>query len=186
MKRLFLTLSLLLLSLTAQVAAAAVQAEIYQLRPGDTVMISVWREDTLQRQLVVLPDGSITFPLIGRIEVSGLSTPEVEQKITARLKEYFPDPLVTVVIVGIEGHRAYVTGKVLHPGSLIINGPITVLQAISIVGGLDRFADESGIKVIRAKGDGQEVLPVNYKDIISGKNMSTNIQLKAGDTLLVP
>jgi polysaccharide export outer membrane protein len=79
-----------------------------------------------------------------------------------------------------------VTGKVIHPGSLIINGPITVLQAISIVGGLDRFADQGGIKVIRTNADGQEVLPVDYSDIISGKNISTNIQLKAGDTIVVP
>lgn len=167
-------------------AFAADKLDIYQLRQGDTVLISVWREEALQRQMVVLPDGSITFPLIGRVEVSGLSTPEVEQKITLKLKEFFPDPIVTVAIVGIEGHRAYVTGKVVHPGPLTISGPITVLQAISLVGGFDRFADESGIKVIRAKADGQEIFPVNYKDIISGKNMSTNIQLKSGDTLVIP
>ena len=74
----------------------------------------------------------------------------------------------------------------MHPGALIINGPTTVLQAISLVGGFDKFADESSIKVIRAKADGQEILPVNYKDIVSGKNVSTNIQLRAGDTLVVP
>ena len=159
---------------------------IYRLHQGDKVLISVWREDTLQREVVVLPDGSVTFPLIGRVEVADLSAPEVEQSVTIKLKKYLPDPMVSVVIVGIDGNRAYVTGKVIHPGSLIINGPITVLQAISIVGGLDRFADESGIKVIRAKPEGQEILQVNYKDIISGKNISTNIQLKAGDTLVVP
>lgn len=182
----FFTLSLLLACMQAGLAVAADKPDIYQLRQGDTVLISVWREDTLQRQVIVLPDGSVTFPLIGRVEVAGLSTPEVEQRITLKLKEYFPEPIVTVVIVGIDGHRAYVTGKVMHPGPLIISGPITVLQAISLVGGFDRFADESGIKVIRAKPDGQEILPVNYKDIISGKNMSTNIPLKAGDTLVVP
>lgn len=74
----------------------------------------------------------------------------------------------------------------MHPGSLILSGPTTVLQAISIVGGFDKFADESSIKIIRANPDGQEILPVNYKDIISGKNISTNMQLKAGDTLVVP
>jgi polysaccharide biosynthesis/export protein len=160
--------------------------DIYRLRSGDKVLISVWREDTLQREVVVLPDGSITFPLIGRVEVAGLSAPEIEQSITIKLKKFLPDPNVSVVIAGIEGNRAYVTGRVVHPGSLVINGPITVLQAISIVGGLDRFADEGGIKVIRTKTDGQEVLSVDYKDIISGKNISTNIQLKAGDTLVVP
>lgn len=182
----FFTLSLLLLCITATLASAADKPDIYQLRQGDTVMISVWREDTLQKQVVVLPDGSITFPLIGRIEVAGLSTPEVERRITAKLKEYLPDPVVTVVIAGIDGNRAYVMGKVIHPGSLIINGPITVLQAISIVGGFDKFADEGSIKVIRATPNGQEIFPVHYKSIISGKDMSSNIQLRAGDTVVVP
>jgi polysaccharide export outer membrane protein len=172
--------------MSSGVAAAAEKPEIYQLHQGDKVLISVWREETLQKEVVVLPDGSVTFPLIGRVDVAGLSTPEVEQIITTKLKKYFPEPIVTVVIVGIDGNRAFVTGKVMRPGTLVINGPITVLQAISLVGGFDKFADESSIKVIRAKPDGQEILPVNYKDIISGKNTSTNIQLKAGDTLVVP
>jgi polysaccharide export outer membrane protein len=150
------------------------------------VLVSVWREESLQKQVVVLPDGSITIPLLGRVEVAGRSTPEVEQSLTTQLKKYFPEPIVTVVIVGIEGNRAYVTGKVVKAGSIVISGPTTVLQAISLVGGLDKFADEGGIKIIRNKTGGQEVLPVNYKDIISGKNISTNIQLKAGDTVVVP
>lgn len=183
---LFIALSLLLVSMNAVLAVAADKPGAYQLRQGDSLQISVWREETLQRQVIVLPDGSITLPLAGRIEVVGLSTPEVEQIIAKKLKEYIPEPIVTVVIAGIEGNRAYVLGKVIHPGSLLISGPITVLQAISIVGGFDRFADESGIKVIRAIPDGQDILSVHYKDIISGKDMSTNIQLKGGDTLVVP
>ena len=160
--------------------------DIYHLRQGDTLLVSVWREDALQKQVIVLPDGSITLPLAGRVEVGGLSTPKVELLIAAKLKQYLPEPVVTVVIVGIDGNRAYVMGKVNKPGSLVISGPTTVLQAISIAGGFDKFADEGGIKVIRAKPDGQEILPVRYKDIISGKDMSTNIQLRAGDTIVVP
>lgn len=185
-KLLLSALFLMLTCMSAGLTIAADKSDIYQLRQGDTVMISVWREDTLQKQVIVLPDGSITFPLIGRVEVAGLSTPEAEQRIAIKLKEYLPEPIVSVVIVGIDGNRAYVMGRVLRPGPLTISGPITVLQAISLVGGFDKFADESGVKVIRTKPDGQEILPVNYKDIISGKNMSTNILLKAGDTLVVP
>ncbi len=183
---LFFALSLLLACMHARLAVAADKPGAYQLRQGDSIQVSVWREDTLQRQVIVLPDGSITLPLVGRVVVVGLSSQEVEQIITTKLKEYIPEPIVTVMIAGIEGNRAYVMGKVIHPGSFVISGPLSVLQAISIVGGFDKFADESGIKVIRAKSDGQEVLPVNYKDIVSGKNMSTNIQLKAGDTIVVP
>lgn len=182
----FAAISMFYIGIATNLAIASDKTDIYRLRQGDTILISVWREDTLQRQAIVLPDGSITFPLIGRVVVSGLSTPEVEQRITTRLKEYFPEPIVTVVIVGIDGNRAFVTGKVIRPGPLILNGPISVLQAISLVGGFDKFADENDIKVIRSKVEGQEVLRVNYKDIISGRNMSTNILLQAGDTLVVP
>jgi polysaccharide export outer membrane protein len=171
---------------SARLANAIDTPSVYQLHAGDSVLISVWREDSMQKQVIVLPDGSITFPLIGRVDVAGLSTSEVEQRIATKLKEFFPEPIVTVVIVGIDGNRAYVIGKVMHPGPLIINGPITVLQAISVVGGLDKFADQGGIKVIRSNPDGQVILSVNFGEIISGKNLSTNILLKAGDTLVVP
>lgn len=167
-------------------AIAGDNPDIYRLRQGDAVQVSVWHEDTLRSQVVVLPDGSITIPLAGRVEVAGLSTPEAEQSITAKLKKYIPEPVVTVVITGTGGNSAYVLGKVARPGTLAISGPLTVLQAISMVGGLDKFADEGGIKVIRAKPDRQEVFPVSYKDIVSGKDMATNIQLKAGDTIVVP
>lgn len=187
-KTIFFSLSLLLLLFCAHMkfAAAAEKPNIYHLREGDTVLVSVWREDSLQKQVIVLPDGSVTLPLAGRIEVAGLSTPEVEQLIAKKLKTYLPDPIVTVVIAGIGGNSAFVLGKVTHPGPLVISGPLTVLQAISMAGGFDKFADEGGIKVIRTKPDGQEILPVRYKDIISGKDMSTNIHLRAGDTIVVP
>lgn len=182
----YIAFSMLMLSMKPDLAFAADKPDIYQLHQGDKVLISVWREDTLQREVVVLPDGNITFPLIGRVEVAGLDTTEVERRITAKLKEFLPDPVVTVTISSTDGNRAYVIGKVIRPGSLIISGPTTVLQAISIVGGFDKFADESSIKVIRSKSEGQEIFSVRYKDITSGKDMSSNIQLKAGDTIVVP
>ena len=96
------------------------------------------------------------------------------------------EPVVTVVIAGINGNKAYIMGKVVKPGSIILSGPITVLQAISVAGGFDKFADEGGIKVIRSKTEGQETLAVRYKDVVSGRDTSTNIQLRAGDTVVVP
>lgn len=180
----FISLALLLTANGA--SAAADQPGTYRLRSGDAVLISVWREDALQREVRVLPDGSITFPLAGRIEVNGLSAPEVEQRIAAKLKPYLPDPVVTVVVTGIEGNHVYVLGKVGKPGLMILNGPTTVLQALSMAGGLDKFADEGAIKLVRVEAGKQEILPVRYKDLISGRNMATNIQLRAGDTILVP
>ena len=184
--KLFISIFSLLAIAHIQLAFAADSTDIYRLQQGDIVKISVWKEDSLTQEVKVLPDGSITLPLAGRVEVGGLSTPEVEKRIAEKLKKYLPDPVVTVVISAIEGNRAYVLGKVAKPGQLIISGPTTVLQAISVMGGFDKFADEGGIKVIRNKAGGQEIFAVHYKDIISGKDMSTNIQLKAGDTIVVP
>jgi polysaccharide export outer membrane protein len=164
----------------------AADTDVYQLRAGDAVLVSVWKEDALQKEVRVLPDGSITFPLVGRVEVGGLSTPEVEQRIAARLKQYIPEPTVSVVITGIEGNRAFVIGKVLKPGPMTMTGPTTVLQALSMAGGLDKFANEGAIKVIRTRASVQEIMAVNYKDLINGNSMSTNYQLKVGDTVLVP
>lgn len=168
------------------VSVAAEQSNAYMLHAGDSVQVSVWREDSLQKEVKVLPDGSITFPLVGRVEVAGFSTSAVEKRIVEKLKEFIPDPIVTVVIMGVEGNRAYVLGKVLKPGPMILSGPTNVLQALSIAGGLDKFADEGAIKLIRNTANGQTVVPVHYRDLIGGRDLTTNIEVMAGDTLLVP
>jgi polysaccharide biosynthesis/export protein len=177
---------LLFASLLLATGVSVAAETAYKLSPGDAVLVSVWREDALQREVRVLPDGSITFPLAGRVEVGGLSAPEVSQRIAVRLKQYLSDPNVTVVITGIDGNRAYVLGKVMKPGPVVMTGPITVLQVLSMAGGLDKFADEGAIKVIRSSGGKQQILAVNYRDLIAGREMTTNFQLRAGDTVIVP
>jgi len=163
-------------------AAADQTAPTYLLSPGDKVMISVWQEDTLRQETVVLPDGSITFPLAGRVDVAGLEATAVAKKIETALKPYLAQPNVSVVVTSTAGNLVYVQGKVIKPGPVPMAGPTAVLQALSMSGGMDKFADESAIKVIR----GQKVMPVRYKDLVSGRDMSTNFQLQAGDTLVVP
>ncbi|AZL73820.1 polysaccharide biosynthesis/export family protein [Pseudomonas oryziphila] len=158
----------------------------YLLSPGDRVMISVWQEETMRQETTVLPDGSITFPLAGRVNVAGLDPTAAAQKISAGLKAYLAEPNVSVVVTATAGNLVYVQGKVIKPGPVPMAGPTAVLQALSMSGGLDKFADESAIKVIRGTGATQKVLPVRYKDLVSGRDLSTNFQLQAGDTLVVP
>lgn len=167
-------------------ASSAVESTTYLLNPGDTVSVSVWQEETLKQDTQVLPDGSITFPLAGRVDVAGLDASAAAQKIAAKLEKFLPDPNVSVVVKSTTGNLLYVQGKVIKPGPVQMAGPTAVLQALSMSGGLDKFADESEIKVIRRAGDKQQILPVRYKDLISGRDMSTNFQLQAGDTLVVP
>lgn len=158
----------------------------YLLSPGDKLMISVWQEETLRQETTVLPDGSITFPLAGRVDVAGLDVTSVAQKVKVKLEPFLAEPNVSVVITSTAGNLVYVQGKVIKPGPVQMEGPTAVLQALSMSGGLDKFADEGDIKVIRRNGDSQKVLPVRYKDLVSGRDMSTNFQLQAGDTLIVP
>lgn len=166
--------------------AISAESNSYKLNQGDSLLISVWGEDTLQKEVRVLPDGSISFPLVGRIEVASTSAPDVEKQITDKLKKYLSDPQVTVLVSNIEGNRAYIIGKVSRPGPILLNGPMTVLQALSFAGGLDKFADLGEIKILREEPKGQVAIPVNYSKLINGQSLESNILLRTGDTILVP
>jgi polysaccharide export outer membrane protein len=158
----------------------------YLLKEGDVLEVSVWQEDSLRKELRVLPDGSITFPLVGRVEVAGLPSEAAEKKVAEKLKPYLSDPVVKGVISNITGTRMYVIGNVTRPGPVTLDVPMTVLQVLSLAGGLGRFADENAIKILREGANGVETLHVRYSDLIKAKDLSTNVQLRAGDTLLVP
>jgi len=177
---------LLYTNIAATVAVGADLPESYILREGDVLDVSVWGEETLKKEVKVLPDGSITFPLAGRVDVSNATTTEVEKRITEKLKTYLPDPQVTVVISGIDGNRVYVIGRVLKPGPVLLLSPLTVMQALSQAGGLDKFADGDDIKVLRTNNGVQNTISVDYDKLIEGKNLNSNILLKTGDTILVP
>lgn len=181
-----LLLAFCTLAICSGSATADEKSEAYLLSPGDSILISVWREENLQLEVRVLPDGSITFPLAGRVEVAGFDSTTAAQNIAARLEKYLPDPSVSVVITSTAGNLVYVLGKVAKPGPVAMAAPTSVLQALSMSGGLDKFADKDGLKVVRGKGQAQQILPVRYKDLISGRDMATNFQLQAGDTLVVP
>lgn len=170
----------------AHAAKAAAPANAYRLKDGDSVEVSVWGEENLRKELKVLPDGSITFPLVGRIDVEGLTTAEIAQKITDGLNDYLESPVVTVVINGIDGNRVYILGNVVKPGPIVLDSPMNVLQALSLAGGLAKFADEDGIQVLRPTANGVKPLSVHYGDLIKAKDLSSNISLEAGDTILVP
>jgi polysaccharide export outer membrane protein len=175
-----------LLLLVATTAWAQV-ATSYQLRHGDVLTVSVWKEEALRMEVRVLPDGSITFPLAGRVEVAGLTTPQAEERIASKIRKFIPEAAVTVAVTGIEGSRVYVLGKVIQPGPVTLMSPsTTVLQVISQARGLDRFANGNAIQVLRQTSAGTTVLPVRYDDLIRGNSLETNVVLQPGDTILVP
>jgi polysaccharide export outer membrane protein len=158
----------------------------YQLNEGDTLHISVWGEERLRQETRILPDGSISFPLVGNIQVGGLTAPQVERAIAEGISDFIPEPDVSVLVLDTEGNRIYVLGKVANPGSFVMSSPLSVMQALSLAGGLTTFADENDILILRHSAAEQSQLEVHYNDILSGKNLSTNHELEAGDTILVP
>lgn len=176
----------LLVTSILSVSSAFALDNTYKLKEGDSLNVSVWGEETLQKEAIVLPDGSITFPLAGRVDVAGATVVEVEKKITEKLKVYLPDPQVTVVVSGINGNQIFILGKVLTPGPVLMSGPMTVMQALSLNGGFDKFADLDSIKVLRIVNGIQKVIPVNYSALIQGRDLKSNVMLNAGDTILVP
>lgn len=186
MKAVLKSLAILWLLLIGSGAWAQSTAS-YQLRYGDALTVAVWKEDALRMEVRVLPDGSITFPLAGRVEVAGLTSTQVEERIASKIKKYIPEAVVTVVVTGIDGSRVYVLGKVTQPGPVTLMSPsTTVLQVLSQVRGLDRFADGNSIRVLRQSGATPVVLPVRYDDLMRGNSLDTNVLLQPGDTILVP
>jgi len=177
-----------LLLLLASFSSLGQEAQPYLLRHGDRLMVSVWREDGLNREVRVLPDGSISFPLVGRIFVAGSSTVDVERRITDGLKKYIPEASVTAVVTATEGNGVFILGKVLKPGHVLLTAPnMTVLQVLSQVGGLDRFANGDAILVLRREAEGrQRTTRVRYNDLMRGQAAETNVVLEPGDTVLVP
>lgn len=166
--------------------AQGVEIPGYSIQPGDIIEISVWKEPDLQRQVVVRPDGGISFPLIGDVQARGLSVDELRVQVTEQIREYIPEATVAVSIIEMSGNRIYVLGRVNSPGEYTALRPITVLQALSMAGGLTPYADEKDIRVLRDEAGTQTSMPFNYKNVKNGKGLEQNITLQPGDVVMVP
>lgn len=162
------------------------QKAAYRIQPGDILEVSVWREDYLERDVAVQPDGRISFPLVGVLSAAGGNVDELQQKVAARLSQYIPDPVVTVSIKEIRGNRIYVIGQVQRPGHFIMNPTIDVVQALALAGGTTPFASLNDIKILRRSGERQTSIDFRYGDIEKGRNLQQNIILHSGDVIIVP
>lgn len=165
---------------------AGAESPFYKIQSGDLLEVSVWREDYLERQVIVQPDGRISFPLVGVVPAAGSTVEEVQARVAKRLSEFIPDPVVTVSIKEIRGNRIYVLGQVKNPGQFIINPRIDVVQALALAGGTTPFAELNGIKILRRSADRQQLIEFRYGDIARGKDLEQNIMLQSGDVVLVP
>jgi polysaccharide export outer membrane protein len=174
-----------LVMLSFNMAAQAEQAS-YVIQPGDVLQISVWKETDLQAEVLVRPDGGISFPLAGDLHVEGMTIAQITQALTERIQKYIPDPVVTVATKTIGGNHVYVVGKVNRPGDYPFSRPIDVMQALSMAGGATPFASLSDIRILRRDSGKQVAIKFNYNKVEDGKALDSNIALRSGDTVVVP
>lgn len=158
----------------------------YKIGPEDLLQIDVWKEKDLQREVLVRPDGWITFPLVGNISAKGKTAQQVQDEISTRLRKYIPDPDVSVSVKKVAGYKIFVIGKVGKPGEFTVGRYVDVLQALTLAGGLTPFADDGNIRILRREDDKDIVLHFDYSDVRKGRHLEQNIILKSGDTIVVP
>lgn len=181
MRSIFLGIALCILS------NAAIAAEnAYLLNAGDELLISVWKEEGLNQEVLILPDGTVSFPLTGQIAAEGLTPGELERAIAGKLRHYIPDPMVSVSVVNPAGNTIFVIGEVNSPGEYQPERTLDVMQALSLAGGLTAFASEQKIIVLRKEGEHEMALPFPYEEIQEGRRLDLNFDLQSGDVVVVP
>ena len=158
----------------------------YRLRAEDVLLVSVWKDEQLTREVVVRPDGMFSFPLVGDIQAENQTVEDIRGELVKRLTKYIPNPNVSVSVTKVASYKVYVVGRVNKPGEYVIGHYTDVLQALSLAGGLTPFAGENEIKVMRRVRGGQQAIPFRYGDIRKGRDLEQNILLQRGDVVMVP
>jgi polysaccharide export outer membrane protein len=159
-------------------------SDSYKVGVADSLFVSVWKEPDLSGAVVVRPDGIITVPVVGDLHVSGLTTPQVQDLLTEKLKDVVAEPQVTVIVREIRSRRAYLVGKVGRPGAVQLTSPETVLQLLADAGGPMQFAKPQKMYVLRTAGGTQKRIEFNYKKVLAGSE--PDLPVEVGDVIVVP
>ena len=163
----------------------------FLLGPEDVLIVTIWKNQDLSREVVVRPDGMISMPLVGDIQATGLTANLLAKRIAERLTEYMASPIVFVQIKEVNSYFIYVLGEVAKPGKYPLKSYANVMQGISLAGGFTVYAKKNKTKVLRVTGDGpsgkqQVEIPVHYDDILKGNAVPGNFFLRIGDVIVVP
>lgn len=183
--RLITALFLGLLLFSANTPARAIGTD-YIINPGDVLQITVWKEDGLDRETLVLPDGTVAFPLVNTVSASGKTVAQLQQEISSKLAPFIPNAAVTVVVKTALGNVFDVIGQVNKPGEINVGHPVTVMQALSIAGGLTPYAAAGKIKVLHRENGSETSIPVPYNKLLKGEALDQDIVLSPGDVVVVP
>ncbi len=156
----------------------------YVVGIADSLVINVWKEPDFSGPVVVRPDGMITVPVVGDIHVVGLTTTQVQDLLTEKLKGVVTEPQVTVIVRDIKSRKVYLVGKVGRPGAILLGGHETVLQVLAEAGGPMQFAKPQKMYVLRTVDDHQKRIQFNYKKVLAGTE--PDLELVVGDVIVVP
>ncbi len=185
LERIFLVL--LLISLFIPVPGWSGEAnEDYLIGPGDVLDISVWKDETLTKSVVVLPDSKISFPLIGEVIAGGKTVSLLKKEIQEKLAPFVPDITLSLEVKQVNSMIIYVIGRVNSPGRFPLNVNINVLQALAQAGGCNAFAKRDKIKIFRHEKGKTNIFNFQYDSVVEGKNLEQNIPLQRGDVVVVP
>ncbi|HEX4913661.1 MAG TPA: polysaccharide biosynthesis/export family protein [Vicinamibacterales bacterium] len=158
----------------------------YVIGTDDVLSIMYWKDKDMTSDVQVRPDGRIALPLINEVQAAGLTPEQLRQKVTEESKKYMEDASITVVVRQINSRKAFITGEVNRPGPYPLTSATTVMQLIAMAGGLREYANGKKIVIMRTENGKSRSLPFNYKNVVEGKNLDQNIELKPGDTVVVP
>jgi polysaccharide biosynthesis/export protein len=157
----------------------------YVVDSGDVLEISVWKEEDLKKEVLVRPDGGMSFPLVGELHAGGKTVDQIAAEITKRLSEFVSEPAVNVAVMKV-AQTIYVLGHVNKPGDFVVSTPIDVMQALAMAGGLTTFADEDDIQIIHRDANNKvTTFQFDYDAVSSGKDVEQNIVLHRGDVVVV-
>lgn len=170
----------------AQPTAQPLVEPEYLLSPEDILDISVWKEESLTKQVVIRPDGAFSFPLVGDVQATAKTVEKIREEIKERLKKYIPEPVVSVSLLKVTGYKIYVIGRVNKPGEFVTGRFVDVLQALAMAGGLTPFAAENDIRILRRVEGREYVRKFRYGEVRKGENLDQNLLLRSGDTVVVP
>lgn len=158
----------------------------YLIGPTDVLSVVYWHDKDMTGDVAVRSDGKISLPLLNDVQAAGLTPTALRDVLVEASRQYFENPSVSVSVRQMNSRRVFITGEVSKPGPYPLVAPTTVLQLISIAGGLRDYAYSKKILIVRNENGRPNSYRFNYKDVVSGKNLPQNIELKPGDTVIVP
>ncbi|MDI7259209.1 MAG: polysaccharide biosynthesis/export family protein [Thermodesulfobacteriota bacterium] len=164
----------------------ATDSNQYIIGPEDVLSIHVWREEAFSKTVPVRMDGKISLPLIDEIQAAGLTPLQLKEGLIQKLKEFVDDPVISVIVTEANSYKVFVSGYVKSPGVYRLRSETSLLQLIPMVGGFTEWANQQKIIIIRKENGKEKRMTVNYRKIVQGEDLASNLILKAGDTIIVP